>query len=390
MGNFNALPHEQVVAYVRGENTQEIRTQLLERTGNNTAYLLLFDIIDRFRQRVRIRERPPAISLPESFAAVEEMLLRFFSGEARDEEAQQLFDGLIASPHFYQRLLAKLALIAPPQALDDVAAMAQIHVRTDDELFDQIKAGATIEREPGRERRTRSAVPVWEKFRDWGLSVMRMPKYAFAVSLLVIVGVLTLYTQVFRNGNNIEDRYVYDEEIPHYYDRGLRAEAPYADENPLYYVFISNFKLGMSDYVGHDYLEAIQTFKNIEPTVQQLMQEELKPDRQPKEKLLRELRDYYFYLGVSHFALARSRISGLQPEAKTQQLHVAIQCLGRADSLAQLRRPVEENDREIYFLGLAYGFSGKRDSARVWLNRIGADSQFYEKSAPLIRAWARN
>ena len=386
MGNFNALPHEQVAAYVRGENTQEIRTQLLGRNGNHTAYLLLFDLIDRFRRRVHIRERPPVMSLPESFAAVEEMLLRFFSGEARDEEAQQLFDGLIASPHFYQRLLAKLALIAPPQALDDVPAMARIHVRTDDELFEQIKTGATIEREPVRERRSHST-PVWEKFREWGAAITRAPKYAFAVPL-VIVGVLVFYTQVSKN-KNIAALYVYDHDMPYPYDGGLRAGSQLPEEQRFYYPFINNFKLGMSDYVGRDYRQAIQTFKNIELAAQMLTQE-LQPERQTDEKLLRELRDYYFYFGLSHLAVARSRIKPPDPAEKTQHLQAATQYLARADSLARLQTPAEENEREAYFLGLAYGFGGKLDSARVWLNRINSNSSFYQKSAPLIKAWAKD
>ena len=387
MGNFNTLPHEQVVAYVRGENTQEIRTRMLERNGNNTAYVLLFDLIDRFRRRIRVRERPPATPLPESFAAVEEMLLRFFSGEARDEEAQQLFDGLIASPHFYQRLLAKLTLIAPPQALDDVPAMARIHIRTEDELFEQIKTGATIDREPVPERRSHSTSPVWEKLRKWGEAITRAPKYAFAVPL-VIVGVLMLYMQVAKN-KNIDALYVYDQEMPYPYIGGLRSGSQLPEEKSHYYPFISNFKLGMSDYVGHDYRQVIQTFKKIEPAAQRLMQE-LQTNRQADEKLLRELRDYYFYLGLSHLAVARTRIKPPNPAEKTRHLQAATQYLARADSLARSHPAAEENDRETYFLGLAYGFGGKLDSARVWLKRIDSNSSFYQKSAPLLKAWAKD
>ena len=385
MGIFTTLPHEQIAAYVRGEGDHETHAQIQKLAAENGSFQLLLELIDRFKSRARIRKHPAAMPLPGTFAAMEEMLLRFFAGEAGDDEAQLLINGLVASPQFYQRLLAKLELIAPP---DQVPEMSHIEVRTDEELLAQIKAGATIEARTERETVRRSLpATVWEKWRGWGEAILPSPKYAFAIPLM-IAGIFLLYNQIFKSVN-IEETYVFDQQVPHAYISGLRGAPQSPEENPIYYSFISNFRLGMSDYVGHNYRQAIQTFKKIEPVAQRLMQE-LRIDRQTDEKLLRELRDYYFYLGLSHLAVARTRIKPPDAAEKTQHLQAATQYLARADSLARLHPAVEENDRETYFLGLAYGFGGKLDSARVRLNRINSNSPFYQKSVPLLKAWAKD
>jgi len=376
MGTFTTLPHEQIAAYARGEGDHDTHAQIRKLAAENGSFQLLLELIDRVKPRARIRQRPAAAPLPGTFAAMEEMLLRFFAGNAGDDEAQLLINGLVASPQFYQRLMAKLEQIAPP---DETPDMEHIKVRTDEELLAQIKAGAAMEaRNEAAIVRARSTATIWERLRDWFKAILRVPRPAFAIPLM-IAGIFLLYHQFFKSGN-IDDAYVFDEKVPYAYGSGLRGASPASEEDMLFDAFESNFKLSMSDYVVCNYPGAIEILKNLKTVAGRI-----KPVDKRRMNLLR---DYYFYFGLSHFALSRSRRFELTAEGKKQNAQSAIQYLARADSLA-LALHLEENDRETFFLGLSYGLGGQRDSALVRLHRIKPKSDFYAESFKLIQEWSK-
>lgn len=219
---------------------------------------------------------------------------------------------------------------------------------------------------------------LWRPFESW----KPLPRYAFALSLVVIGMLATLFTYQIVINNNSGDYYVYDDRLPYEYDTSsLRASSNVFENDSLFQTFVRQFKLGMADYMLRDYHNAVSVLKNLEPTASAL---KARPDN---EKLLPWIRDYYFYLGVSHFALSRSRAGNLSPEVKQQHATESIHWLTLADSLVTVRH-LEGSDREAYFLGLVYGFSGRRDAGVIQLMKIESSSRFYQESTGLIHKWS--
>ena len=132
-----------------------------------------------------------------------------------------------------------------------------------------------------------------------------------------------------------------------------------------------------------DYQTTIAALENLAPLAQRLQVSS------GPAKLLPPLREYYFYLGVSHFALSRSRHAELGREEKQSHQNKAIQFLARADSLTQALQPTG-NDRETFFLGLAYGFAGRHAEAVAQLTKIEMNSIYYKQIAKLIGEWSKS
>lgn len=212
---------------------------------------------------------------------------------------------------------------------------------------------------------------------------LKYRRYAVTFAVVMIGALVTLLPYQFFIRNNTANYYVYDEHVPYDYNlSGLRGTQSDTGTDSLLQVFVNQFKLGMADYLSRDYANAVEMFQSLEPVALSLQQTQVE-----NEVFLAWLRNYYFYSGVSHFALSRSRASDFSPEVK--QLHVteAIRCLAQADSLVAARH-FEGSDREIYFLGLAYGFGGRIDLAMAQLQKITPESGFYQNALKLIEKWA--
>ena len=104
--------------------------------------------------------------------------------------------------------------------------------------------------------------------------------------------------------------------------------------------------------------------------------------------MLSVVRDYYFYSGASHLALARSHRVQLDAAERQRHLEAAIALLSQSLELAQAHR-LPEVDREHYFLGLAHGLAGNPIEAIVQLNRLTPESPYYETSQNLVKRWAQ-
>lgn len=227
-----------------------------------------------------------------------------------------------------------------------------------------------------------SKIDFWEKLGRFFESRKPLPRYAFALSLVLVGMLATLFTYQIVVKNDADNYYVYDDRVPYEYNMSsLRAPSAVFQHDSLFQAFVTQFKLGMSDYMVRDYEGAINALQNLTPTVQTL---QVRPDL---EKLLPWIRDFYFYLGVSHFALARSRQIELGEEAKAGHAKQSIRWLALADSLVNANHLVG-SDRETYFLGLAYGFGGYKDSAVTQFRRIPPGSRFYNESVNLIHKWS--
>ncbi len=177
--------------------------------------------------------------------------------------------------------------------------------------------------------------------------------------------------------------YTYEHEVPHFYTRStLRGGSETTYENTQYQTLREQFIHGIIAYLSHDYNNAIHILKTAESSVDELVQ------KTNDEKIFSEIRDYYFYLGVSHFALSRSQKLDLAADIRADNRSEAIKYLLKAVRLAQSQSS-DKRDREIYFLGLAYGFEGQYGNAIEQLQMIKAESQFYDNSVDLIEKWSK-
>ena len=96
------------------------------------------------------------------------------------------------------------------------------------------------------------------------------------------------------------------------------------------------------------------------------------------------LQDFYFYTGLSHFALSRSKDKGIGKELRDLENRRAIQNLLYADSLTE----GQDNYREAFFLGVVYGLSQDKNRALKKLENIKPESDFYVRSKKLIHRWS--
>ncbi|MCI0614876.1 zf-HC2 domain-containing protein [bacterium] len=235
-----------------------------------------------------------------------------------------------------------------------------------------------VQEAQGDEAAQQPKISLWKKLGLFFELRKPLPRYAFTLALIVI-GILA-YRIVINNDSG--DYYVYNDRLPYEYDTsGLRASSNVFENDSLLQIFVRQFKLGMSDYMMRDYEGAINALQNLTPTVQTLQA------RPGFEKILPWISDFYFYLGVSHFALSRSRQIEFGEGAKAGHAKQSIRWLALADSLVNVNQ-IEGSDRESYFLGLAYGFAGHKDSALIQLRRIQPGSHFYNESSDLIHKWS--
>ncbi|NUO83711.1 hypothetical protein HUU05_26850, partial [candidate division KSB1 bacterium] len=170
-----------------------------------------------------------------------------------------------------------------------------------------------------------------------------------------------------------------DEKVPYTYVSGTRG-SPSTTQAASLATFQHEFGIAMSDYMLRRYRNAQTTLEKIAPVLSDL-QKDL-----PEKEYAGLLSEYLFYGGVSQLALARSKHAELSDSQRVQHLEQAVVLLSRADSLAQ-KHHLPEAEREAYFLGIAYGFSGKHREAVEQLRQVPSTSAYYSYSTKLIARW---
>ncbi|MGH7453377.1 MAG: hypothetical protein ACRENG_18650, partial [bacterium] len=191
MGSRPQMPHDRIVAYLRGESDRETRARIHRLRKDDAVYELLFDLIDTLKPQVDVRKHAARKPPPTTFAKVEELLTRIFSEDPGSEEAQEFIGGLLASPSFYQRLLIKLAAATPKIALDDVPEIAQIRIQTDEEILKKVVSGAVVEAQPEHKRIGVPSLSAFvESMREAVWPLTRIPRLVVVAPLVVIVALM--------------------------------------------------------------------------------------------------------------------------------------------------------------------------------------------------------
>lgn len=202
----------------------------------------------------------------------------------------------------------------------------------------------------------------------------RLVRYAIAAALLIGLASLIYRTiNVTAQGPFIAG--MWDEQTPYAYEPSTYEGGILRSQEGANDAFMKKMNLGLSEYASHRYIDAIQIFESLEFDVREF---------KSSDSLQAVARDFYFYLAASHLALSKSEKFNLNKKVKSKHAVMAIHYFSLADSLARAQK-IESDNRETYFLGVAYACANQFDLATITLRRIMPNSKFYQQSTELIR-----
>jgi hypothetical protein len=374
-GRRPTLQHAELAAKLKAGNVRDDFV-LSELQRQEPVYQTLFELIGLCRKQA-LGASPKARSAPpQTFAALEQLLLKVYAGSATPEEAGQILSGLQTSPGFYRRLLAKLEALTPHVAWEEAQTLEGIRLKSDEEVLRIVRNAVDrieIKESAGENAWRTLANAAKETFRA---SVEALDfitsNRAVAVGLPLVLIALVTILQFGRSSP-------YDEATPYPAPSGFRGATASPAREPAYSAFKDAFSRAMGDYVLRDYDKTLARLDTLQA------QEKILRSNLTDENHASLLRDYYFYTGVSHLALSqRKSFFSDKPEQHAAQ---AVTWLERANALAQAG-PSSADDHETYFLGLAYGFNGQKDRAVNELGKILPNSSFYQQSLARIKEWS--
>ena len=370
------LTHQKIAGYIRGDLKKEDIKQTNDLTNKYANYELFFELIDKLRPQVSIKkEADNKESLNFSFKELEDLLLNFLSGNIGTQDAQRFMDALLFSPVFFRRLLIKINEASPELPKEELTEMPTVDIKSDETVVSEVVR--LVKHKDEKEYPTSEQNSFWEKMSRFIDLPNRVPAYAILVFIFLLGGYFT-YHKI--NEYRFYAQFVYDNEVPYDPDSGLRSGEEPALTNPQLQSFVRQCEIGIADYLARDYKKAIDVFESLKGRAESLQAEPLLPENGIF------LRDFYFYLGVSHLALFTTRSLEIDDQERKQHLDNAESNLLQAQSLVK-DHDLEEQDREIYFLGLAYGFADEKRKAVELLQKISGDSQFEVESLKLIQKW---
>jgi hypothetical protein len=222
-------------------------------------------------------------------------------------------------------------------------------------------------------KKNRLALPSFLRFENF-----RLPQVAYALLAITIIGGVTIW-RILQNPTSTLDAIVATRIPVEYTESGFRGSD---DPRPeTLQLFLAQFKFAIGDYLTQNYENAIKTFDAMKPAADALLA------ASPNLEELNHIRDYYFYAGIAHLAISRSEDEDPHRSAAADHRRKACEYLLSAQMIAS-QNNLASLDREIFFLGLAYGFDGKPELARPELKRIPAHSDYFADSQKLIREWS--
>jgi len=200
-------------------------------------------------------------------------------------------------------------------------------------------------------------------------------KHVFAyvsVVTLILLGSYFIFEPFGSDTLNVN----FDNQVPYKFNNlHLRGNSGQSQIDPMLDIFIKNFQSAIGDYNIFEYKSAVKTFEQLEPLAEKMLQE---PDA---KKRLAWVRDFYFYKGLSHLAIAGKKNSSR--EVKKDQSGLAIENIQRAIEISK-EFALNKTDRESYFLMMAFLIKGDRERAQEVFAEIPAKSPFHFKAKKLL------
>ncbi|NOZ63074.1 MAG: hypothetical protein GXO74_15595 [Calditrichaeota bacterium] len=197
--------------------------------------------------------------------------------------------------------------------------------------------------------------------------------FAYAsVAALVLIGSYFIFNPLGSNSLSMN----FDNHVPYKFSAlRLRGNSGRLQIDPTLDIFVKNFESAIGDYNIFEYKSAICTFDKLAPLAKRILQEPESKARLPW------VRDYYFYKGLSHLAVASAK--NTSHEIKENQISIAVEDIQRAIAISQ-KYALNKTDRENYFLMMALLVKGDREKAQNVLKQISETSPFLFKAKKLL------
>ncbi len=210
-------------------------------------------------------------------------------------------------------------------------------------------------------------------------------RWVYVTLVLLVVGGGSYLMVDHLTKDDLLQQYVYDDKVPHAFvpseETRLRSAFDTLEDASVLASFYDDFLAGMLEDKDRNYIDSIEILNSLRATADDL-------ERKVTDKeILTLIRDYHFYLGVSHLAISRSEQIDIDEKTKRLHLEDAIQELSGSTTLA-MNNSLDSIDRDRFFGGLAYGLAGQKDIAVEKLIKTNSESPFFEYSDELIGKWS--
>lgn len=174
------------------------------------------------------------------------------------------------------------------------------------------------------------------------------------------------------------------EKVPHIYEplgHMATRNLDRASEDSLE-IFKDNFTKAMFEYKDLNYKKTIENLKGLKKAIKRL-------ERNNSKEARFILAEYYFYLGISYFALLRNEELTQNTSIAKRRWEPAIRSLEVAFEFAQELPELlkSDGDKTTYYLGLANGFAGNAELAIHYLKQVHVASPYFEKAIKLRQFW---
>lgn len=379
MENEPRVPHRQFVEWLSNLDDDKVVRDMEKLSKTDESLDRLFFLLKELTPYLQEKHSPDRQIASASFSDIEELLLPLYSGNYKAEQARQFVQGMKTSPLFYNRVLAKLRQMASMAQTTEVPEMADVKMKSDQEILEEYILSNNQERTETRVAASKGRMTgILEKIRNFLFPLNPLPKYAFAMAVALILFVLGPNIQ-----HNLDTRSLFEDYLVEvaYGHSGMRTGSAVLDGNPDAQDFVMHFEMTIANYLISDYRAAIEGFEALEPAAIDLV---AGADDDGFPSLIR---DYYFYYGYSHLAVAKPAVIDFKRNEEMYHLSEAIRLFAEAELLAQ-SHALDNLDRETYFSALANGLIGNKRVAVEKLRQISANSDYFEDADRLIKKWS--
>jgi len=358
------LSHEIVQAYIREEASDFQNQEIAQIKEEHSEYELFFYLLDELKSKITPSEIPENKSQAWlTHSELEAGFYKILTGEIKHEEAQRMISTLHQSETSYRKALTKVGEFMPQ--MHDVPELSEIAIKSDEEILSEIIGTEPVPHSIAGETGKASWLKHVLTYR------ITLPSYAYlAPALIILISLISF--EIIQD----EKAYVYDNKVPVPFSTNVTTFRDISGATQ-FENFLHQFIAAMRDYERLDYKSALDKLEKIRPQADAIL------DESEHENAAILVMDYYFYLGVTHFALFRSQKS---QSDETKHGNKAVEYLETSREIAETNGlPIE--DRNRFFLALAYGFSNEAKAAAE-LSQIAPESPYFEESRKWLEKWS--
>lgn len=385
VNNYFKFSPQELLKYLFDTSDQATLERINENRNDDQLYKAFFELFDRTKSRLDFNKTLLDENyVPLKIEELDNLILRLFSGDLASEDPYLLINELKnSSSIFYHRLIDDLELSYKEQIVP-----SEVNVLSDDAILQMIINNVKPQSKFKKNIITIFSIEKQKIFitgviRNYLPTFVKVPRYAIVFILFIGISTSAIYSYYQIEEYIFYAQFRYDNKEPYVPEVWRETSTPTVSE-PDFKLLQRGIQISLNDYIKQDYLSTINSLKSLSHYAQALQA------RSNNSEISCLLRDYYFYLGISYFAAFRSKSLKIEDDIRKLYSRNSIQNLESALSYSNPNSCPLEQDREFYFLGLAFGFAGDFESANTNLQKIGSESYFYENSKKLINKWQNN